>query len=76
MASKSDGPEWVPMYLVTLLLVAFLLVIGAAGHEAEPPVRTPQAPLIEPPSPDLGFGGLAGRSEAPASPAPAYLSFQ
>jgi len=67
MASKSDGPEWVPMYLVTLLLVAFLLVIGAAGNEAEPPGRTPQAPQIEPP-PDLGFGDLEG---APTPPAPA-----
>ena len=50
MAPKKDGPEWVPMYLVTLVLVAFLLVVGAAGHDSEAPVRTPQVPQIEPPS--------------------------
>ncbi|MCZ4499208.1 MAG: hypothetical protein JWQ74_1761 [Marmoricola sp.] len=29
----SEGIDWIPIYLVSLLLVGFLLVIGAIGHD-------------------------------------------
>lgn len=30
---RQDGPDWVAIYLVGLLLVAFLVLIAAAGHD-------------------------------------------
>lgn len=29
---RREGPEWVAIYLVGLLLVGFLVLVGAAGH--------------------------------------------
>ena len=67
MRSPDDRPEWVPMYLIGLLLAAFLLVIGAAGHEDQGPAEPVQpSPQVEPPSSGFDFG--FGRSGPVAQP--------
>jgi hypothetical protein len=67
-----DGPDWVPLYLVSLMLVVLLLVIGALGHTGaparmtyRPPARTVRQP---PPQPTVP----ATPSSGPGAALPAY----
>lgn len=47
---EPPGADWVPIYLVGLLLVAFLLVVGAVGQSADPAALEPQG-ATTPPTP-------------------------
>ncbi|WP_183407681.1 hypothetical protein [Nocardioides marmoriginsengisoli] len=59
MPTSEDSVDWVPLYLVSLLLAAFLLVIAAVGQQA------PAAPADPGPS----SGKPAPRAIRPAPPA-------
>lgn len=69
MATTNDGPEWVPMYLVTVLLVAFLFVIGAAGQDSRAPEPAPTpdpVPQFQTPVPEFGQGAGLSKPAAPS----------
>ncbi|MCX6397595.1 MAG: hypothetical protein NTV23_14000 [Propionibacteriales bacterium] len=59
--------DWLPIYFVSLLLVAFLLVIAAIGNEKATP-RVPAAAAVLP-TPSVNDPGAAAEDVAPPVPA-------